>query len=105
MAESKILNENLLAPIHPGEILEEEFLVPLHLSQTRLALALHVQPRRINEIVRGKRGITADTALRLARYFGTSAEMWMNLQALYDLRMARIEKMAQIEREVSQRAA
>ncbi len=74
-----------LTPIHPGEILLEEFLKPLGISQYRIARDLSVPPRRINEIVQGKRGITADTALRLGRYFGTSARFWLNLQARYDL--------------------
>ena len=74
-----------LKPIHPGEILQEEFLKSLGVSQYRLANDIGVPPRRINEIVLGKRGITADTALRLGRYFGTSAQFWMNLQARYDL--------------------
>jgi addiction module HigA family antidote len=74
-----------LRPISPGEILLEEFLKPLGLSQYRIARDLSVPPRRINEIVHGKRGITADTALRLGRYFGTSARFWLNLQARYDL--------------------
>jgi addiction module HigA family antidote len=74
-----------LKPIHPGEILHEEFLKPLGVSQYRLATDVGVSPRRINEIVLAKRGITADTALRLGRYFGTSPQFWMNLQARYDL--------------------
>ncbi len=73
------------APVHPGEILEEEFLKPAKLSQYRLAKDILVPPRRINEIILGKRSISADTALRLARYFGNSANFWMNLQAQYDL--------------------
>ena len=73
------------APVHPGEILLEEFLRPLALSQYRLAKDVSVPARRINEIVRGSRAITADTALRLARYFGTSERFWINLQAGYDL--------------------
>jgi len=77
-----------LAPIHPGEILREEFMKPRDLSKNALARALNVPPRRINEIVMEKRSITADTALRLARFFGTSAEMWTGLQANYDLRLA-----------------
>jgi len=89
-----------LPPIHPGEILLEEFMKPRGLSQNALARALSVPPRRINEIVLEKRGITADTALRLARYFGTNAEMWTGLQADYDLRLARSEKARTIEREV-----
>jgi antitoxin HigA-1 len=89
-----------LAPIHPGEILREEFMRPRGLSQNALARALNVPPRRINEIVLEKRGVTADTALRLARYFGTSAEMWTGLQADHDLRLARYAKALKIEREV-----
>jgi addiction module HigA family antidote len=94
-----------LAPIHPGEILREEFMVPLGLSQNALARALHVPPRRINEIVMEKRGITADTALRLARCFRTTAEFWTGLQADYELRLARYEMESDIEREVSPLAA
>lgn len=73
------------APIHPGEILFLEFMEPLGLSQNRLAVALGVPPRRINEIVNGKRGITADTAVRLATYFGTTEQFWMNLQSQFEL--------------------
>ncbi len=94
-----------LPPIHPGEILREEFLKPRRLSQNALARALKVPPRRINEIVLEKRRITADTALRLARYFGTSAEMWAGLQADYDLRRARYETARTIEREIQPVAA
>ena len=89
-----------LRPIHPGEILLEEFMKPRGLSQNALARALHVPPRRVNEIVLEKRGVTADTALRLARFLGTSAEMWAGLQADYDLRLARCRKARSIEREV-----
>ena len=89
-----------LAPIHPGEILAEDFMQPRELSQNALARALNVPPRRINEIVMEKRSITADTALRLARCFGTTAEMWTGLQADYDLRLVRYEKEKQIERDV-----
>ena len=74
-----------LKTIHPGEILHEEFLIPLKISQYRLALDIHVPPRRINEIVHGTRRITADTALRFEKYFGTSASFWMNLQSRHDL--------------------
>ena len=94
------MKTNKLAPIHAGEILREEFMKPRGLSQNALARALRVPPRRINEIVLEKRAITADTALRLARYFGTTAEMWAGLQADYDLRLARYEKQRQIERDV-----
>ena len=96
---------NKLPPIHPGEILREEFMKPRGLSQNALARALNVPPRRINEIVLEKRGITADTALRLARFFGTSAEMWAGLQSDYDLRRVRYEKARTIEREVEPLAA
>jgi antitoxin HigA-1 len=74
-----------LAPVHPGEILAEEFLAPMAVSQYRLAKDIGVPARRINEIVHGKRGITADTALRLGHYFGMTPQFWMNLQARYDL--------------------
>jgi antitoxin HigA-1 len=90
-----------LHPISPGEILNEEFMKPYRLSQNALARALCVPPRRINEIVLGKRAITADTALRLARFFGTTAEMWIGLQADYDLRLASYQKARQIELEVA----
>ena len=73
------------SPVHPGEILQEEFLSPLSMSQYRLAKDILVSPRRINEIILGKRSVSADTALRLARYFGTTAKFWMNLQAQFDL--------------------
>ena len=78
-----------LENIHPGEILHEEFLVPMEISQNRLAREINVSPRRVNEIVLGKRGITADTALRLARYFGTTEKFWLGLQDDYDLEEAR----------------
>ena len=77
-----------LKPIHPGEQLREEFMIPLELSSNALARALDVTPARINEIVRERRGITADTALRLARFFGTSHQFWLNLQANYDVQRA-----------------
>ena len=83
------MTEQKLPPIHPGEILLEEFLKPLGLSQYRLAHDIGVSPRRINEIVHGKRAITANTALRLARYFGTTAQFWLNLQTRYDLETER----------------
>lgn len=89
-----------LTPIHPGEILREEFMKPHDLSQNALARALGVPPRRINEIVMEKRTISADTALRLARFFGTTAELWTGLQSDYDLRLVRYEKEKQIERDV-----
>lgn len=87
-----------LKNIHPGEVLLEEFLMPMNLSQNALARAIAVPPRRINEIVLGKRAITADTALRLARYFGTSEQLWMGLQADYDLEEARRQLGRKIEK-------
>ena len=88
-------------PIHPGEILLEEFLEPLNLSQYRLAKDISVPPRRINEIVHGKRGITADTALRLARYFGTSERFWLNLQIRHDLEVEKERLKGRLVREVA----
>jgi addiction module HigA family antidote len=90
----------MLAPIHPGETIREDVLKPLDMSVNELAKALGVDASRLNEIVRGRRGITADTALRLGRYLGTTAEFWTGLQADYELRVARQQKMKQIEREV-----
>jgi addiction module HigA family antidote len=90
----------MIRPPHPGEIIKEDYLVPLGMSVNRLAAGLGIGAARLNEIVRGKRGISADTALRLARYFGTSAEFWLNLQSLYDLRMAESKARARIDREV-----
>ncbi|MCY3807829.1 MAG: HigA family addiction module antitoxin [Gemmatimonadetes bacterium] len=78
-----------LAPVHPGEVLKHDFMEPFALSSTALAKAIGVTPARINEVVRRRRGITADTALRLARYFGTDAQSWMNLQDRYELAVAR----------------
>lgn len=92
--------KKLLPPIHPGEILREEYLKPLGLSMNKLALKLRVPVTRISEIVHERRGITADTALRLARYFGNSARFWLNLQASYDLEVAQDELTARIEQEV-----
>lgn len=95
----------ILDPIHPGEILREEFLAPLGISINRLAREIVVPPGRISEIVNAKRSITADTALRLARFFGVSAEMWLGLQAEYDLRMARRTAGPEIERRIHPYAA
>ncbi len=89
-----------LHPVHPGEVLLEEFLKPMSLSQNQLAHALEVDPRRINEIVLGKRGVTADTALRLAQYFGTSAKFWLGLQADYDLDVASDALMQHLARRI-----
>lgn len=88
------------SPVHPGEILLEEFLRPLALSQYRVAKDVSVPARRINEIVRGTRAITADTALRLARYFGTSERFWLNLQARYDLEIGKERLGKRLQREV-----
>ena len=91
----------LLAPVHPGEVLREDFMKPLELSVNRLALELHVPATRIGEIVHQRRRITAETALRLARYFKTNAEFWLNLQNFYDLEVTRRSgKLSEIERQV-----
>jgi addiction module HigA family antidote len=87
-----------MAPIHPGELLRAEYLEPLGVTQHRLAVAIGVPPRRINEIVHGKRGISADTALRLARYFGTSERFWLNLQGRYELEIERDRLAGTLER-------
>jgi addiction module HigA family antidote len=94
-----------LPPIHPGEILREEFLVPLGMSSHELSLALRVPATRINDIVNEKRGITADTALRLSRYFGTTAKFWLNLQASYELEVAEDQLGKAVMREVLPRTA
>ncbi len=92
---------NGMRPIHPGEILREEFMIPLGLSAHALAMALRVPAPRINDIVRERRTVTADTALRLARYFGTSAEFWLGLQSDYDMKIALAENGARINQDVS----
>lgn len=89
-----------MAPVHPGEILREEFLAPLHLTADQLALDIHVPVRRVQDIILGKRVVTADIALRLARYFGTSAHFWLGLQMDYDLDVAEDEWDDRIERDV-----
>lgn len=94
-----------LPPVHPGEILREEFLKPLGMSAHELAVALRVPATRINEIVNEKRGITAATALRLSRYFGTTPRFWLNLQASYELEAAEDQSGASVEREVLPRTA
>ena len=96
---------NKMRPIHPGEILREEFLVPLSMSAHALALELRVPAPRINDIVPERRAITPDTALRLARYFNTTAQFWMNLQISYDLKMAEIKNGAKIVAEINMRLA
>jgi addiction module HigA family antidote len=92
-------------PIHPGEVLAEDVLAELNMSGRQLAEVLNVSPNRISEILRGRRAITADTALRLSRWLGTSPRFWLDLQQAYDLEVAEIESGAQIEREVSPRQA
>lgn len=86
-----------IEPIHPGEVLLEDFIEGFGITQNKLAVSIGVPPRRINEIVHGKRGITADTALRLAKYFGTSAQFWLNLQTHYDLDLAEDRASGQID--------
>ena len=99
--------KNGMRPVHPGEVLREDFLVPAGMTANSLAMALHVPAPRINDIVRERRGISADTAMRLARFFGGDARSWLNLQAAYDLRVAEIANAKKVEREVkpSERAA
>lgn len=87
----KVMPAKLLPPIHPGEILREEFMLPMGLSSHAVAAAIGVTPARVNDIVNEKRGITADTALRLGRYFGTTADVWINLQKRFELEIARRE--------------
>jgi addiction module HigA family antidote len=94
-----------LSPVHPGEVLLEEFLEPAGLSQYRLAKDISVPPRRINEIVHGKRSVTADTALRLARYFGTTPRFWLNLQAQYDLDVESDRLGGRLDQEVTAHAS
>lgn len=97
--------KNGLRPIHPGEILHEDYLLPLAMTPHALAKALQVTPTRINDIVKQRRGITADTALRLARYFGGDAQSWLNLQQAYDLKMASNEALAQVLQQIKPLAA
>jgi antitoxin HigA-1 len=109
VSKSSITTKGIPTPnrvtTHPGEVLNEEFLVPLGMSVNALAMALRVPATRIGAIVEGERSVTADTALRLARFFGTSPEFWMNLQAMYDLTKARRENGGKIRRDVRPRAA
>ena len=109
MSKSSTITKGVATPnrvtTHPGEMLSEEFLKPLEMSVNALAIALRVPATRIGAIVKGERSVTADTALRLARFFGTSAEFWINLQAMHDLTKARIENGVAIERDVRPRAA
>ena len=97
------MSEKKLPPVHPGEILRDEFLIPLNISQYRLAKDINVPARWINEIVQGKRGITADTALRLAHYFGSSERLWLNLQTRYDLGVEKDRLGQRLEHEVTAR--
>ena len=97
--------KNGMRPVHPGEILREDYLMPLNMSANALAKALNVPAPRINDIVLERRGVSADTAMRLARYFGGDARSWLNLQATYDLRVAEIENAKRIEQEVMPMAA
>ncbi|MEX2516870.1 MAG: HigA family addiction module antitoxin [Gammaproteobacteria bacterium] len=94
------MTKNGMRPVHPGEIIREEFLQPLGMSVNALAKALHVPAPRINDVVRERRGLSADTAMRLARYFGGDARSWMNLQTAYELRKAEIKNAKQIKNEV-----
>ena len=92
--------KNGMRPVHPGEVLREEYLAPLEMTPNALAKALHVTPARINEIVREKRGVTPDTALRLSRYFGGDPRSWLNLQLAYDLKVAETALSAEIKKEI-----
>jgi len=97
--------KNGMRPIHPGEILREDYLAPLELSANALSKALRIPAPRINDIVRERRGITADTAMRLARYFGGDARSWLNLQSIYELRKAEMENKERIEEEIQPAAS
>ncbi len=97
--------KNGMRPIHPGEILRDEYMKPLGLSANRLALEIGVTPARVNDIVREKRGVSGDTALRFARYFGTDALSWLNLQSMFDLRIAEMSSGKEIKRKVKPRKA
>ena len=97
--------KNGMRPVHPGEILREEYLAPLNMSANALEKALNVPAPRINDIVRERRGVSADSAMRLARYFGGDARSWLNLQSAYDLRVAEIENAKRIAREIVPAAA
>jgi addiction module HigA family antidote len=99
------MKKKALAPVHPGEVLQKEFLEPMGISQNKLAMALHVPARRINEIVLGKRGVTADTALRLARYFRMSPQFWLGLQMDYELDTAEDALEERIKEEIKPMSA
>ena len=98
-------NKNGMRPIHPGEILREEYLAPLGMTAHALSIALHIPASRVNDIVRERRGITVDTAMRLARYFGGDAQSWLNLQTVYDLKQAAGELESRISEEITPLAA
>lgn len=95
--------KNGMRPIHPGEILREDFLAPLKMTAHALSKVLHVPPARVNDIVLGRRGVTPDTALRLARYFGGDAQSWLNLQQTYDLKITERKALAKITEEIMPR--
>ena len=97
------MSQKKIKPVHPGEILKEEFLAPLGMSMNKLAEQLHVSANRVIQIVEGRRSVTGETALRLARYFGTSPEFWLGMQKDYDLQVARDEFEAEVERQVQPR--
>ena len=97
------MKKEKMAPIHPGEILQEDFLIPMEISQYRLSKYISVPPRRINEIVHGKRAVSANTALRLSKYFGTSERFWLNIQAKYDLEVEKDKLGDRLENEVHAR--
>ena len=97
------MKKEKMAPIHPGEILQEDFLIPMGISQYRLSKDISVPPRRINEIVHGKRAVSANTALRLSKYFGTSERFWLNIQAKYDLEVEKDKLGDRLENEVHAR--
>lgn len=99
------MSKNGMRPVHPGEVLREDYMIPLGLSANALARELGVTPARVNDIVRERRGVSGDTALRLARYFGTDAQSWLNLQSAYDLRVAEIAAGKEIKKQVQPRAA
>ena len=94
------MKDPVLKPVHPGEILLEDFLKPLSISQYRLAREIHVPSRRVNEIALGRRGVSADTALRLGRYFNTTPQFWLNLQSHYELDQARLSSASEIEKTI-----
>ena len=102
---SEVASGRRLAPVHPGEVLRDEFLTPMELSVYRLAREIGVSRPRLNDVVRGRRAVTTDTALRLGRYFGTTPAFWVNLQTRYDLDVAERRLRRRIEREVAPRAA